>query len=107
MALGVLNIFYIVLGVIGVGLQGFLYFGNEKFISNRVVFILNMLFGIIISYLVFTSLPSNYSLQRIMAILIGLISILAMIVRVKDISSMVAKIMLSISVIGGLIQLFM
>lgn len=107
MALGVLNIIFIVLGIIGIGLQGLLYMSNVKIISNKGIFILNMIFGLILAYTVFTALPSNYSTQRIIAVVVGSIGVIGMVLGFKDENLMLGKFMLSISVFGGLIQLFM
>lgn len=105
MALGLLKIMYIVLVVIAVIIQ-FLLYRNKNELKNG-IFIINMVFGIILSYMVFTSLPTNFTNQRILAIVLGLIAAIAVVLKLKSEKFIMAsKIMLSVSIIGGFFQLF-
>ena len=105
MALGLLKVLYIVLVVIAVIIQLLLY-RNKNELKNG-VFIINMLFGIILSYMIFSSLPTNFTNQRILAIVWGLIATTAVILKLKSEKLIMAsKIMLSVSIIGGFFQLF-
>lgn len=105
MALGVLMILFIVLIIVAITIQILLYIGENK--SKNSIFIINMIFGILLSYLVFTSLPINYSSQRILAITLGVISILAMVIKLKSQKYiLVSRVMLSVAIISSLVQLF-
>ncbi len=64
MALGVLMIIFIVLIIAAIIIQILLY----KKESKNSVFIINMLFGVILSYLTFTFSPMNFTEQKFLAI---------------------------------------
>ncbi len=102
MALGYLVILYIALIIVGVALQYFLY---RK--ENMIFYILNTVFGLLLAYLVFTSLPTNYRGQKIISLIFALVGVLGMAVKLGNRESkMVARLMLSLSIVGGMIQLF-
>lgn len=105
MALGVLMVTFIVLFIIAVVLQILLYRRQNK--SNNGIFIINMLFGIVLSYLAFTSLPSNYTGQRSLALVFGLVAVLALVLKFTNRKFIfVSKVMLTVTIIGTLVQLF-
>ncbi|MDT2768201.1 hypothetical protein P7G58_04900 [Globicatella sulfidifaciens] len=104
MALGILGILNIVLITVAVIIQALLYKNKNE--SKNNIFIINMLLGILLSWIVYTSLPTNFTEQRILAISLGLISVSAVVVKLKTEKFIVAsKVMLSISIVGGLFQL--
>lgn len=106
MALGYLMILTVALIVVGVILQVLLYTGKYK--HNPLIFILNAVFAVLVVYLDFTSLPTNYLLQKALAAMFGVIAILSLFIRFKTSSSeIIGKIMVSISLIGSLAQLFL
>ncbi len=100
MALGYLFIFYMFLLAFTLILQVLLYQSN-----NRLTFILNIAFGIFLAILAFTSQPTNYTGQRIVSIIFALVSVLAAYVRYRDYDR-IGNLLVSISIIGGLVQLF-
>lgn len=105
MALGVLLILFIVFIITAVIIQILLYKSKNK--SKNTIYIINMLFALIMSYLAFTSLPTNYTEQRVLATVWGVISILALIIKLsKEKFIVVSKIMLTIAILGSLVQLF-
>lgn len=105
MALGTLKVIYISLLVIAVIIQFLLYRNKDN--SKNGVFVINMFFGMILSYMALTSLPINYTEQRMLAIAMGVIAALAVILKLKSEKFvMTSKIMLSVSIVGGLVQLF-
>lgn len=105
MALGVLMVTFIVLFIIAVVLQILLYRRQNK--SNNGIFIINMLFGIVLSYLAFTSFPSNYTGQRSLALVFGLVAVLALVLKFTNRKFIfVSKVMLTVTIIGTLVQLF-
>lgn len=106
MALGVLGIIAVVTMIAGLALQILLYIG--KYRNNNIIFILNVVLALVVAYMSFTALASNFIAQKVLAVGLGLLSLLAAILRVQTKGSyMMSKIMLSISVIGGIIQLFL
>ena len=105
MALGILNILYMILIIIAVVVQVLLY--KDKDESKNSIYIINMLFGIILAYLAYTSLPTNFTSQKIIALVFGIIPILAVILKSRDKSFItISKVMLSLSIIVGIVQLF-
>ena len=91
MALGVLQIIFIVLALLALVGQ----------------FLFNTLLGMGISFLIYSGLPSNFLGQKALAALWGLIAIVAFLLkwqRPKTLS--LSKVLLSISIIGGFIHLF-
>lgn len=102
MALGVLGIMYFIV-FLGVIIAQFLLY-REK--SGQKFFIINMALGILLSLLMFTSLPSNYTAQRMFSLALGALVVLAFYLKTQDKNNLLAKGILSISVLGNLVQLF-
>lgn len=102
MALGISKIIFIVLIILVILGQLFLY----KISRRHSVVIGNALLGLIISYMVFTSLPSNYTGQRGLSLFWGILALIALVLdlRTED-TLLISKIILTISVVGGIIQL--
>ncbi|MDV6377163.1 hypothetical protein ORD22_02660 [Sporosarcina sp. GW1-11] len=106
MALGILMIVFIVLLVTAVIIQILLYRSKNE--SNNYVFFMNMLFGVLLSYMAFSALPMNFTGQRVLAIAWGVVAVLAVVVKLTSGKFiMISKIMLSVAIIGGLVQLFL
>lgn len=103
MALGYLGILFVVLGLGVVVAQFLLYKGN----NNNGVFIFNAALGIILSYLIFTSFPENYITQKYISLIWGALAIVAVVIKSVNIKNItISKIMLTISLFGGLVNLF-
>ena len=102
MALGILKIVFIVLIILVVVGQFLLYRSHGK----RGAIIGNTVLGVIVSYMTFTSLPSNYTVQRGLALVWGIIALIAIMLDLRSKGTfLVSKIMLTISVVGGIVQL--
>lgn len=103
MALGTLGIIFVVLIVLAILLQVLLYKS-----SSKIVFLLNVLLSLLLSALAFTALPSNYTGERVVAIFWAVLAIIALIVnlKVKE-SSSTGKLLLTVSILGGLAQLML
>lgn len=107
MALGILAIIYVVIAVLAIGMQIFLYKDKEGKYTNT-LFIVNMLFGVFLSFIAYTSLPSNYTEQKIIAIIFGIVAVVAFLVKLnirKPAAIIISKLLLTISIVGGIIQL--
>jgi hypothetical protein len=104
MALAILSILFTAIIIIAITIQFLLYKNNNQ--SKNTVFIINVLFELGLSALVFSSLPSDYTGQRIVAVSLGVLSILAVLVKLKSSNLLVSKMMLSVAIIGSLVQLF-
>ncbi|WP_303967311.1 hypothetical protein [Sporosarcina ureae] len=104
MALGVLGIIYIILVVIAIGIQVVLY----KSKSNNSIIIINMLFGLLLSYLAFTAFPTDFVMQRALAIAMGIVAILAVVIKFRtEELLLLSKIALSISIVVSLALLLL
>lgn len=104
MALGILMIFNIVLLIVAIGLQVLLY----KNKATNTIFIINILFGILLAYIAYTSFPTNYTMQRTIAIGLGLASILGVILKFKnEKNAIMSKVMITVSIIGSLLLIFL
>lgn len=105
MALGVLFIFYLVLISVAVILQFLLY--KSKYKSSNGIFIINMLFVIFLTYLAYTALPTNYTIQKSIAIFWASFAVLAVVLKlITGKSSVVSRVILSLSIIGSFLQLY-
>lgn len=105
MALGTLSIIYGALVIIAVILQALLYKGGRG--SKTTIYVANMIFALLVNWIAFSALAINFTGLRALALIVGAISVLALVIKVKsDKLSLVSKILLSLSVVGGLVQLF-
>ncbi len=101
--MGELLVIYSILGILALGAQILLYKNKSK----NSIFILNMLLAIVIAYIAYTSQAENFLLEKNIALGIGSISILALILKLfKEKYSFISKILLTISILGGFILLF-
>lgn len=105
LALGILAIIFLILISAAIVLQVLLY--REKSESKLGIFIANMALALILAVIAFTSFPSNFVARKVIAVLFGALSIIALLVKTKfKQSNQASKIMLSIAVIAGCLQLF-
>ncbi len=105
MALGVLFVFYLILISVAVILQFLLY--KSKYKSSNGIFIINMLFVILLAYIAYTALPENYTIQKSIAIFWASFAVLAVVLKlITGKSSVVSRVILSLSIIGSFLQLY-
>lgn len=83
MALGILKLVYLACIIIGVMLVALLVWKPVIFKKPQ-NFLLVQLFPVIISFIIMTSLPSNYILARIIASLPIVLSIIGMLLQKKN-----------------------
>lgn len=94
---------YIVLFIFVVIGQFLLYKNSEKNIG----FIWNTILGIFLSGLIFTALPSNFIVERVISLTWGILAIGALIIgNFTQKNRLISKILFSVAVIGGSIHLF-
>lgn len=94
---------YIVLFIFVVIGQFLLYKNSEKNIG----FIWNTILGIFLSGLIFTALPSNFIVERVISLTWGTLAIGALIIgNFTQKNRLISKILFSVAVIGGSIHLF-
>lgn len=76
--------------------------------TKNTIFIINMLFVFLTSFIVFTSLPSNFIHQKILATAWSVMSVLAVVISLKTKDYIVlSKRMISLALIGSLVQSFL
>lgn len=108
MALAVLGIIYVVIIIAVLVMQVLLYKSHEDSSNINIIFGINMLIGIALSVMAFTSLPSNYVIQRVFAVVWGILAVLGMIINLKRKDLLlISKLLLTTSIIGSLAQLFL
>ena len=74
--------------------------------SSNSFYLYNMVLAVIIAASSYSSLPQNYRTEQVIALALGGIGLLSMVPRyLKENSAATSNIMLSISVIGGLLYL--
>lgn len=108
MALGILLFIFIGLGFLAALGQILLYKESKKEIYNEWIFSFNMVLGVIVSYMAYSELPTNLLGQRGLALVWGILAIIAIPLKIKFPKFLlVSKLLLTISLVGGLIQLFL
>ena len=66
-----------------------------------------MLFGVLLSYIAYSSQPSNYTTQIVISLSLGLLAVLALLLKLNTKTPLIAtKVMLTVSIVGSLILLF-
>lgn len=104
MALGTLMIINIILVIVAIGLQALLY----KNKATNTIFIINMLFGILLAYMAYTSFPTNFTMQRTVAIVLGVLPILGSLIKLtSEKYIIVSKVMISLSIFGSILLMFL
>lgn len=100
-------VLFIILLIVGGGLQYVLYSGNDSKIKYNTLFILNVLFAIMFSYVIFILLPTNYTSQRVLSFVWAGLAIASFIIKSlrKDLA-LIGKITLSIAYVGLVVQFF-
>lgn len=102
MALGALVILDLVLIILAIVFQILLY----KIWSNNGIFMINMIFSLALAFFAFSAFPTNYVFQKTLAIIVGVIAIVAVVVKFSnDKFLMLSKVILSITMITSLILL--
>ncbi|WP_153730776.1 hypothetical protein [Sporosarcina obsidiansis] len=96
---------FVVLGMLVIIGQVLLY--QKRFGDRTGIWIQNILLSLLIGFLSFTSFPDNYTIKKAIALVLLAIGVVGFIVgMIAKRSSIAAKLMLSVSVIGGLLYLF-
>lgn len=102
MALGILLIMNIII-VLGVIIAQFFLYKDRT--SNK-FFMINIALGVLLSFLVFTSLPANYTAQRMLALVLGVLPIVGYYLHTQGKNDLLGRILVSVAIFGNLVQLF-
>ncbi|WP_211745618.1 hypothetical protein [Paenibacillus sp. Marseille-Q4541] len=104
MALGLLVIMFTIIAIISIVSIGLLFTVKNRKINN-IIFAVTVIIGIVVSYMNFTALPTNYTTEQIVAVIFGLLAVIALILKFMN-KDRVAKILSAASVVLGVVQLF-
>lgn len=108
MALGILAILYLVIIIAVLGFQILLYKPNTKEENKVVYFGLNIILVFVLSYIVYSALPSNYTIQKVLPLLWTGLAVIAFMIKINTHkATMLAKILLTLGLAGNLVQLLM
>ena len=78
--------------------------------ARQVIFYIMAIWGMIIAVVSATSLPTNYTLERLITWAIGFLSVAGIVLHIRsseDKARMAARLLVTISVAGGIIKLFL
>ena len=109
MALGLLMILFIVMSVISVVGISLLYLMKSP-VARQVIFYIMAVWGMFIAVVSATGLPTNYTLERLITWAIGFLSVAGIVLHIRsseDKARMAARLLVTISVAGGIIKLFL
>lgn len=81
MALATLGIIFIVMAAITILSIALLFIKEGGFVKSNIVFSIIGVWGIFVSYMAFSSLPTNYFLERVLTLGVGIIPIGAVLLR--------------------------
>lgn len=94
---------FIAIVIAAVILQILLYRGKPE---NSTIFILNLVLILVILFITFTGLPNNFGIQRIIAVAWSVLGVIALLLKSKGPNSIAtSKLLLTIAMVGGLIQM--
>lgn len=103
--MAVLGILFILLAIATIIGQFLLYKDKEN--TPNIIFIFNGLLGILLSWLIFTSLPTNFNAQQLLSFIWGLIALIGLAIKFSSAKHiMISKLLLTIAVVGGMVHLF-
>ena len=98
----VLLIIYGVIGIATVAAQYSLYKANPE----NTVYSINLGIGLILTFIAYTSFPSNETTLKMLAIIFGVIGIAAIYLKSVSDQPLLPKVLLSFSIIANFVLLF-
>ena len=109
MALGIYMILFIAMSVITVVGLSLLYLMKSPG-ARQVVFYTMAVWGMFVAVISAIGLPTNYTMERLITWAIGFLSVAGIVVYIRsteDKARMAARILVTISVAGGIVKLFL
>lgn len=100
MALGILLIMNIII-VLGVIIAQFFLYQDR---SSMKFFMINMALGILLSFLAFTSIPTNFTAWRMLSLGLGILPLIAFYLHKQEKNDIIARVLLSVAIFGNLAQ---
>ncbi len=108
MALGVLELIFYGLGILALLMQVLLYKGGMSETVEKVVYGGNVVLALAVVGILYTSLPSNFSGPQLVAVLWGVLAVVSlMFLYTRNSNKQVGKYIVSLSLLGALVQLFL
>lgn len=105
MALGSLAIIYIILALVIVISQFFLY--QQNTLEINFIFIVNIILSVLVSWINFSALPVNYTNQKFLSLIWGTLGIVSLFLVLSRNKKELSKIILTIALFGGFLQLIL
>lgn len=107
MALGILFILFVMMGLAGIIGSVLLFIvKNEK--ANDVILVLMAAYSLITAFVSATALPTNFVSQQIICWVIGFIAVIGAGIRFgTKTQSVLSKVLVVVSVLGGIANLFL
>ena len=103
-----LLIFFVFLLVLGFALQFALFYTREDSKKHVVAFVFNVLLVFGVSLIAFTSLPSNFTIERMISLIWPILSLVALGLEVKiGKTSRLPELLVAGSLVGAIIQTMM
>ena len=104
--MGELKVILIVLIITAVVIQILLYKIKDNSKAENLIFYMNILFGLILMFMAYSSQPNNYIVQKILVAVWGLLAALSVILKFKaSESTTIGKVMITIAIVGSFVQL--
>ena len=104
--MAVLEILFGLIVVAAILSQYLLY--KNKGDTSTFIFLFNGLLAILLSWLIFTSLPANYDGQRLLSLIWGIIALIGLGMKFFIVKNeQISKLLLTIAVFGGIIHLML
>lgn len=104
MALGLLFIMTIILFILFLISVGLLFYKGGKFGEKNIVFGVIVIYSLILTFLAFTALPMNYTVQRIISLFAGSLGILSIFFKKNNFKT--SRLLLIISMILSFLILY-
>lgn len=106
MALGVLNIIFCLAVLLSIASILLITFKNGALLNKLWIFVLIVMYSLILSFMNFTSAPSNYLIYKVVSVIFALCAVSALGLKsLKSSNILYSKILLIVSILGSTIQL--
>ncbi len=99
----VLIIIFVIMTIMSLGALALLFIKNGEYGNNKIIFIAIGMWSIFVSWMNYTSLPSNYLIQGLISIVFVLLALIAIFLKMRnDEKDFIARVIMAISIVGGM-----
>ncbi len=103
-----LNVMFIILAILSLASIFSLFYKNGKLLINKHLLYFTAFLIVLLGYMSFTSLPSNFIIDRFYTCILSIVGIVGFIFQLtKKKLSLIARIMISISIVGNFYLIFL